>query len=449
MTSFAPAPASQAGAPQPQTQGQPAPGPQGGGPQRTLARPASTGGLGLRNRGVPPTSAQRIMRISAVSVLVALLVGAVGFALALNQASGLDRAATRSERVLTVMAVRTALLEADGAATNAFLVGGLEPQARRMVYDAAIEAAANGLADLAQGADEDADLIAQLNADLATYTGLIEAARVNNRQGFPVGAAYLDQGSTLVREQMLSDLDTVLTMAADDAADDFGAGNLAVLVIVLLVAALVLLVVCQVRLASMTRRRLNPGLALATVLLLVAFVAGGLGATSSASGTAEVRTDAYRPTLAVAQASVLAAEARTLESFTLIKRGSGATYEETFVERTDEALTLLARIDADLADLLQTWLERHGEIRALDDGGDWDGAVELAITDEGGSPSAAYTEFSEAAADVVGEGSAEVTSALTAAAGQARLAAWVLLVAGGLAAVACWRGMAPRREEYR
>src|SRR5690606_14936292 len=98
----------------------------------------------------------------------------------------------------------------------------------------------------------------------------------------------------------------------------------------------------------MTRRRLNPGLALATVLLLIAFFVGGLGATSSAGAAVEARTDSYRPTLAVAQASVLAAEARTLESFTLIKRGSGGAFEVAFVERTDEAAALLADIDDDL-----------------------------------------------------------------------------------------------------
>ena len=33
------------------------------------------------------------------------------------------------------------------------------------------------------------------NAGLARYTGLIEQARANNRQGFPVGAAYQRQAN--------------------------------------------------------------------------------------------------------------------------------------------------------------------------------------------------------------------------------------------------------------
>jgi len=377
------------------------------------------------------SSAQRVMRISLASVVVTLLVAILGFAAAQNQAAGMDRATSSSERVLSVMAVRSALLEADGAATNAFLVGGLEPQDRRAVYDQAIAEAAILLTELAGGADTDAELIAGLNVDLATYTSLVEAARVNNRQGFPVGAAYLDQASTLVREGMLPDLDAVLEIAADDAAADFGTTNRAVVVVVVLVVAFVVLILCQIHLARMTRRRLNAGLAIATVLMIVAFVAGALTSVTAATSAAQVRTDGYRPTLAVAQSEVLAAEARTLESFTLIKRGSGASYEQQFIEKTDEAMALLTGSDQDdLADLLQTWLDRHAEIRALDDSGDWDGAVELAISDSDDSPSAAYAAFEDAATS-------------------ARIASWVLAATGVLAAFACWRGTAARREEYR
>ncbi|WP_460979245.1 hypothetical protein, partial [Pseudactinotalea suaedae] len=431
MTSTAPASAQQATPPQ-----QPA-------GQVALQPPAP---VAQQQQRPPATSAQRIMQISVVTVVVALLVAALGFVLALNQAAGLDRAGARADRVLTVMAVRSAVLDADGAATNAFLVGGLEPQPRRVVYDEAIAAAAAGLAELAEGADADAELIANLNADLTRYTSLVEAARVNNRQGFPVGAAYLDQASTLVREEMLADLDAVLSMAADDAASDFGVGNLSYVVVLVVVVALVVLIVCQVRLAAMTRRRLNPGLALATVLLVVAFAAGAMGARSSAETAAAVRTEDYRPTLAVAQASVLAAEARTLESFTLIKRGSGAAFEEAFVERTEAAAALLEEQGGDLPELLQTWLDRHAEIRELDDSGDWDGAVALAVTDDESGPSAAYTQLVEAAAAEIGAGSQDVTNELSDAVTQARLAAWVLLITGIVAAIACWRGLAARRE---
>lgn len=423
------------------------PVPQGAPQQGTVANPGSRS---MRARLAAGDSAQRVVRISVATTVVCLLVAVLGFVGAQRQAAGMDRAATGTDRVLTVMAVRNALLEADGAATNAFLVGGLEPQDRRELYDQAIDQAARLLTQLAEGADEDADLIADLNADLATYTSLVEAARVNNRQGFPVGAAYLDQASTLVRDDMLVDLDAVLAVAADDAAAAFGSTSWTILVIGILVLAVVVMVVLQARLARMTHRRLNLGLALATVLLVIAFIAGGLSSMRAAESAAAVRTDTYRPTLAIAQARVLAAEARTLESFTLIKRGSGQAYEEAFLDRTGEAMRLLEDVDAAGLDTqLQTWLDRHAEIRSLDDSGDWDGAVDLAVTDADDGPSAAYTAFVDSAAAAVDEGSAEVTSTVREAGGAARTAAWVLAIAGAIAAVACWRGTAARREEYR
>lgn len=426
---------------------QPWQNPQGPHGQQGPPGPTPAGGAPAGLRG---TNAARVLLVSVVATVVSVLVAVLGLLAAQAQASGMDRAAAGTDRVLTVMAVRSAILQADGAATNAFLVGGLEPQDRRAVYDQAIEQAASLLSQLAGAAGtEDAPLIASLNADLARYTSLVEAARVNNRQGFPVGAAYLDQASTLVREEMLTDLDAVLAIAADDAAADLGTTRWSILVIAVLLVGLSTLIVCQVVLARITRRRLNGGLVLATVLLLVATFVGGIGATESAQRAADLRTDAYRPTLAIAQAGVLAEEARTLESFTLIKRGSGQAEEEAFVERTQQAGDRLREASPRLAALLQTWVERHAAIRELDDSGDWDGAVALAVTDDASGPSAAYAAFSGALQDEVGQQSGEVTSDLREAGAQASFAGWVLLIAGALAAVAAWRGTGPRREEYR
>ena len=38
---------------------------------------------------------------------------------------------------------------------------------------------------------------------LAAYTGLVEAARANNRQGFPIGSAYLREASSLMQTSLL------------------------------------------------------------------------------------------------------------------------------------------------------------------------------------------------------------------------------------------------------
>ena len=55
------------------------------------------------------------------------------------------------------------------------------------------------LAATARGEGEAADLAAVADS-VQRYAGLVESARANNRQGFPVGAAYLDQASAALQQ---------------------------------------------------------------------------------------------------------------------------------------------------------------------------------------------------------------------------------------------------------
>ncbi|MFV0254118.1 MAG: hypothetical protein ACK5H2_12395 [Beutenbergiaceae bacterium] len=394
-------------------------------------------------------SARRITVISITAVVVCLLVAIGGFIAAQRQAAGMDRAVQNTGRVLDVMNLGIALLEADGAATNAFLVGGLEPVERRAVYDESIAEAATLLAGLAEGAESDSERLAALNVNLVTYTGLVEAARVNNRLGFPVGSAYLDQASTLMREVMLKQVDGLLETAADEAAGDFSASNWVFGLLAVLAVAVVALVWCQYQLASITKRRLNRGLVLASALLIIAFITTQVAAVGAANAVNDARTEVYRPTLAVAQATVLASQARSLESFTLIKRGSGQAYEEEFQELTAEAAQVLPASHHQLAPLLSDWVSGHNEIRALDDAGDWDGAVELAVSTAPDSPSVAFEVFIGQATDAIVEESDTLSRTLADGAWSASLTAWSLAVLGLLAVVVGWRGLAVRREEYR
>ena len=140
-----------------------------------------------------------------------------------------------------------------------------------------------------------------------------------------------------------------------------------------------------------------------------------------------------------------------MESFTLIKRGSGAAYEEQFVAETTQAAELLARdtVDPALAPLFDAWLAAHAQIRALDDGGDWDGAVALAISDEPNAPNDVFATFSAAAESSL-DASAQLTNeGLSGAGGSVVRIGWLMLIVGLLAAVLSWRGISKRVEEYR
>lgn len=394
-------------------------------------------------------TAQKVAWISILAVVSSLLAALGVFASSQRQATGLQSAAGDTSRVLDVMNLQIALMEADSAATSAFLVGGLEPQDRRNAYDHALAQAATLLADLAQDAGEEHPVVAQLTVDLTSYSALVEAARVNNRQGFPVGSAYLDQASTLVREQMLPQVDVLLRSSADDAASGFAANGWYVVAMVALVVSLAVLIVCQSWLARLTHRRLNGGLLLASVLMVFGLIVAQTASGGAALAAGEARDEHYRPTLEVAQATVLVAQARSLESFTLIQRGSGQAWEDEFDALTAVASELLADHPTSVREPLTLWLYEHERIRELDDSGDWDGAVELAISDSTGSASEAFDEFMAAAAVLIEEGTVSLENTLSEGVAAARRTAWIVAIVGVLALVVSWLGTAARREEYR
>ncbi|KQR08265.1 hypothetical protein [Cellulomonas sp. Leaf334] len=402
-------------------------------------------------RGALSRTPGRLRVAGVVSVLAAAAVGVIGLNAGLAQSQALSDADADTTQLVGIQDVRNDLVVADATATNAFLVGGLEPPEQRARYDEAVASAANGLAQLAGSNAADAELLGQATAGLTTYTGLVEQARANNRQGFPVGAAYLDQASSVLRTDVLPQLDELVQANSDRVDASFDSVASVPWLLALGILALAVLVVVQVWLAKRTHRRLNAGLFWSTVLALVATIAGAFVLGSAAAEAGDARSGPYDATVSVSQAYSLANDAKSQESFTLIKRGSGATYEEQFVLKTDEARELLLRptVDIELVGLLDDWVASHQEIRALDDGGRWDDAVALAISEEPGAPNDLFQTFSTAASSSLEASAAQTHDALSGSGGSSVLVGWLMLVAGVLAAVLSWRGISKRVEEYR
>ena len=98
-----------------------------------------------------------------------------------------------------------ALSAADAAAASAFLSGGIETGPMRAQYQQALARAASALADATAGTTDiqTRTAMAEISEQLAAYTGLVEAARANNRQGYPIGSAYLREASSLMQTSLL------------------------------------------------------------------------------------------------------------------------------------------------------------------------------------------------------------------------------------------------------
>ncbi len=125
------------------------------------------------------------------------LLGALTFSyLALS----LSRAKADTAQLIRVQKIQSNLLSADATATNAFLVGGLEPPAQRAVYDQALSSTSSLIVEGCPGTTGRRRRLCRPSTSRSSATRPpIEQARANNRQGLPVGAQYLRNASAELR----------------------------------------------------------------------------------------------------------------------------------------------------------------------------------------------------------------------------------------------------------
>lgn len=438
-----------------QTAAAPAPAPRSApAPAHAAQRPAWPAAVARPARKAQLPTPTLLRLVGVLTVVAALASGFFGWLAGDRQANALGAASTSTDRLLATQQVRNDMVAADALATNGFLVGGLEPTQSREQYARLVDDAAQGLARLSFPSEADTDRVARATAALASYAGLVEQARTANRQGLPVGIAYLDQASAQLRGTLLPELDALVESAADEAAADFDQVADAPLLLLLVLLGLGVLVAVQVWDSRRTHRVFNPALTGASVLVLVTLVAG-LGLVNVDRSAKEVRAGPYRDSLAVSQAVSQAYDAQALESLTLIKHGSGSAYEAAFVTATDEARRQLDRVSSgpgssvgDFSHKFTLWIGLHQAIRDKDDAGDWDGAVAASLSDATLSSRVQFAGFITAATAQADSFRTETTDGLGSARSTANLVSWVAVVAGLAAAALAWRGLARRREEY-
>ncbi|MGW1739805.1 hypothetical protein ACWCPQ_13455 [Nocardia sp. NPDC001965] len=258
----------------------------------------------------------------------------------------------------------TSLSVADAAAATAFISGGLEPQQVRERYSQALGEAG---ADLVTLSGDDAQDVGQrmgIGSGLPVYSGLVETARANNREGHPVGAAYLSEASSQMQTVLLPTAEQlyVRRAAAVDTAQDRHVRP-PWFAIVLLVVTVIALVWGQRLLARHWHRTFNPGLLLASgallILMLWTVIAGSVSSVAMSSG----RADGTVPAARLTESRILAQQARSAETLKLVRRDTTGDYDHAFdanITRLNELLaghTDRATVDARAA--LLHWLAAH------------------------------------------------------------------------------------------
>jgi hypothetical protein len=364
--------------------------------------------------------------------------------------------------------VYQSLSDADATAANAFLAGGLIPAAGLTHYNSDIAAASvriesasalvggsaarsalpgavstKGEPDSAATGDD----LAILTADLPVYTGEVATANADNRLGLPLGAAYLREASGLLRDSLLPAAKDIYTrqnaLLTSASAQATGLPLLAV-TLVLGLAVCVLLIRSGRWLSRRTHRAVNPGVALAFIVVIGAVIWLGSASAVGRSDLLHAQQAGSAPAQQYALADVAALTAHADESLTLIDNTGDDSYQADFVTQQAEVNALLpagqAHTDA------QTWFAAHQALRAQDDGGNHQAAVASAQTGR------SATAFSALSADLTRDiDSSQAVFARSARGGQdafTGLAAG-LIVAALLMAASCAWGLNRRLTEYR
>jgi hypothetical protein len=340
---------------------------------------------------------------------VLLVFGAIAFgALAASAVSARRQAAhsvaTDTEPLLvTAEGLYASLSDADATAATTFLTGGLEAPAQRERYASDLRAASGQLAALARqagGSTQARAAVQTLATQLPVYSGLVETARASNRQGFPVGAAYLRKASTLMREQVLPAAGQLYEVEARRLSGDYRSGVSAgtlLAVIAVVCAMLGLLAVIQVRLARLTHRVFSVAMALATALVLalgVWMIVGLIGEQNALGRTQRTGSDAVQ---VLSAARILALRAQGDEGLALVARGGGEVSLRDFdavtrrlgspgepasllgeaaaIERRSGSAAAIDRLSGTFA----RYLAVHRRVVALETNGRFNDAVNLAV----------------------------------------------------------------------
>jgi hypothetical protein len=395
-----------------------------------------------------PGRMRALLILSAVVAVLFGLAAAQGF----RQSDGaLKRAEANTAQLVRVQAIHTNLVAANADATNAFLVGGLEPPAQRQHFVDSLATASRLIAEAATAQPADQTVLGALNTTLLTYNGQIEQARTNNRQGLPIGSQYLKDANATIQNESLPLLNALVAANEDRVDTEFdGVGSGAVWLIVGGLISLAVLVLTLIWLAKRTHRYLNVPVAAGAALVLVTIVVGGVGMAEADRVAKDTRDDTYANALALSRARIAAYDAKSNESLTLIARGSGAEFETGWKQAAD-------RVDAELAkvgrpgrpDGWRQYRSSHEAIRKADDAGDWDKAVDLAIGSGGTSANATFGIFDKASASSLAGTSDAAQAQLATARGSLPPIGWLGLPIGIAAALLAAWGLSQRLGEYR
>ena len=356
----------------------------------------------------------------------------------------------------------TTLSVADAAAATAFIAQA-EPRGVRLRYEQAITDAAVAVTRASSGLTDQplVELLGRINAELAVYTGLIEVARTNNREGNPVGSSYLSEASGLMQSTILPDAQLLYKATSERVDTETTASTQIPAPVILVVSATVVFGAFSHRwLARRTKRRINPGLVVGALGILVMMVWVGTALAISTTASRSAKDTAADSLKIVTNVEITAQQARADETLSLIRRGDEEIRKQSFYQRIDmmhdQIDRYMARPDAvDKGDLqgadqlLVRWRQANDRINSYISVGNYRAATEVALGSGENDSTPAFDKLDDSLVKVMDQSRThlrnDVLNARSGLSG-AQLGGVVLSLG---AAVAVALGLWPRLKEYR
>jgi hypothetical protein len=444
-----------------------------------------------RNRSrTTPGHLQMLLTLFAASSIGLFVIGAGTLGVAERSVDTMRDATVPA--IVGAQQIHATLADADRAEANAFLAGATEAAGPHHQYTMDIADAYRQLEVAAEQAGGDEAVGKQIQAIsvlIAQYTTLVDIARADNEQGYPVGAAYLRQASELMHQPTDGILARVDQLGDLDAQDLNGENTALIVSVGLLVLfgvaaflVLALLIHTQGYLKQRFRRRRSGPLVLAGLLLavsVVSVVASGAAATYQLN-MAEGQD--YGRLLNLWHIRSLVYDANGAESLSLIARGNGDAFDRSFQSdvkllvdppgdrqltdvMVDQAAIGNVQFQGLLADELNNssgseraaamevlrgfrrFMGVDATVRARSQQGDHDSASHLALGAQAGQLGSAFANLDAALGRCIQ--SIHDQFVLNIALAEYGLVGAIVLQLASLAIVwAAYRGLKPRMDEY-
>ncbi|MFI6944349.1 hypothetical protein ACIBI4_34270 [Streptomyces sp. NPDC050418] len=421
-------------------------------PERRSARAELTDRL----RAASTTEPGRLRIIGAVIAVLVIVFGAITAWQMADRSAAADDVLHRSQPLSAdAAAIYGSLADANTAAASGFLAAGRQPEksddpevqkdreADQKELNAKYQREANArfqkdldtaaeklttAAASSRGTGKSAETISRLNRLLPEYAERIETARTYNRQGLPLGGAYLRNANDLMQKKMLPAAEELYEAEKKQLDADYAdAKAYPWAAIALGVVALGGLARAQVRNYRRTNRVFNHGLVAATAASTVVLLWLVVGHTVAFSGLSGSYDEGVRSLNTLNEARIGILQARGGENLTLVARGAETVpkgqpnegkdvYEVAFKGQMDaldggkdkrggtlQAALDLAEDDAGKApvresmDAVKEWDVRHAEARKADDGGNYDQALSRVVGELKQKPTGECFDVADAA----------------------------------------------------